>query len=485
MNIAKEELISILAQFNPWWRGEKIPDLPGWSRGAFSELMQWIRKPPAHRAVLLSGARQVGKTTLLLQAIQNLLESGVPAGNILYATFDHPVCKLAGLDAVLEAWRELEPKSGDTEYLFLDEAQFIKNIGIWIKHRVDFAKFQRIVFTGSATPLLQADGESGVGRWHNIQISTLSFYEYLQIKKVELPNIPEIESLSSLLSLSTGDHHRIVESASFLIGHFHEYLIRGGFPQATLADTITQAQRLLREDIVDKVLKRDMTALFGVRRILELEQMFIFLCMHDGGMQDTQSISKDLGIAKQTVQNFVDLFESTHLIYRLLPFGYGKEVLRGKNKIYLSDPAMASAVLIRGRTVLENPLTLGQCVETAVMGHLWSHCRTNQARFSYWRSPKEEKEVDLVVELDGTIVPLEVKYHAQGVQARDVTGLIQLMKKKESITRGYIASKAPTDLGRLKIDFEGEKSLLKIPACLLCFYLGQAEYQQNNILLES
>ncbi|MCB1136497.1 MAG: AAA family ATPase, partial [Chlamydiia bacterium] len=122
MKIAKEELVSIVAQFNPWWRGEKIPDLPKWNRGAFSELMQWVNTPPAQRAVLLSGARQVGKTTLLLQAIQSLLDCGVPAGNILYATFDHPICKLAGLDAVLEAWRELEPKGNGPEYLFLDEA---------------------------------------------------------------------------------------------------------------------------------------------------------------------------------------------------------------------------------------------------------------------------------------------------------------------------------------------------------------------------
>lgn len=483
MKIAKEELISIIAQFNPWWRGENIPDLPKWNRGAFSELMQWIEKPPAHRAILLSGARQVGKTTLLLQAIQRLLDSGVPAGNILYATFDHPICKLAGLDAVLNAWRELEPKRAGHEYLFLDEAQFIKDIGIWIKHRVDFTKSQRIIFTGSATPLIQSDQESGVGRWHSIQISTLSFYEYLQIKKIELPSIPEIESLASLLSISSSERLKSIQSCSHLIGHFHEYLFRGGFPQTALVESITQAQRLLREDIVDKVLKRDMTALFGVRRILELEQMFIFLCMHDGGMQDTQTISKELGIAKKTVQNFVDLFESTHLIYKLPPFGYGKEVLRGKNKVYLSDPAIAPAVLIKGKTILENPLALSQCVETAVIGHLWSHCRNNHARFSYWRSPKDKKEVDLLIELNGAIFPLEIKYQAQEVQERNVPGLIELIKKKKSITQGYIVTKSPSDLGRIDLDSQEEKVILKIPAYLLCFYLGQAEFHQRNILL--
>ena len=92
-----------------------------------------------------------------------------------------------------------------------------------------------------------------------------------------------------------------------LIGHFHEYLVRGGFPQTALVESIPQAQRLLREDIIDKVLKRDMTALFGVRRILELEQTFIYLCMHDGGIQDLR-----LSVA---IWEFLNLLFKILLIY--------------------------------------------------------------------------------------------------------------------------------------------------------------------------
>ncbi len=85
--------------------------------------------PPAARALLISGARQVGKTTLMLQAIEVLLDAGVPAANILYATFDHPALKLAGVDALLEAWREREPRAEGPEFMFLDEAQFIRDWG--------------------------------------------------------------------------------------------------------------------------------------------------------------------------------------------------------------------------------------------------------------------------------------------------------------------------------------------------------------------
>lgn len=481
MKIPKEELIAILSQFNPWWRGEKIPDIPLWRRGIFKELMQWIEAPPAQRAIMLSGPRQVGKTTLLLQAIQKLIDSGIPPGNILYATFDHPICKLGGLNAVLEAWRELEPKVDGPEYLFLDEAQFIKDIGTWVKHQVDFFKSKRIVFTGSATPLIHTDQESGVGRWHTLRISTLSFYEYLQIKKINLPNIFTIQAISTLFSCASNEFYRMTEAATALIGHFHEYLIRGGFPQTLLVESITQSQRLLREDIIDKVLKRDMTALFGVRRIIELEQLFIFLCMHDGGVQDIQTISKELGIAKQTVQNFIDLFECTYLIYRLPPFGYGKEVLRGKNKLYLGDPAIAPAILMKGKSILEDARTLSQCVETAIIGHLWSHCSSHQAKFSYWRNQKE-KEVDFMIEIGEVVIPFEVKYQSQEVQVRDIPGLIDLLNQKTSVLNGYIITKNPSDIGLLQ-DKSLQKTYMKIPACLFCYWLGASEFMQKSIFL--
>ncbi|MEQ1850689.1 MAG: ATP-binding protein, partial [Chthoniobacteraceae bacterium] len=75
------ELIAILRDMNPWWRGERVADLPAWRRAAFAELDLWLREPPAPRAVLLSGARQIGKTTLFLQGIEALIASGVNARN--------------------------------------------------------------------------------------------------------------------------------------------------------------------------------------------------------------------------------------------------------------------------------------------------------------------------------------------------------------------------------------------------------------------
>lgn len=475
MKIEKEELISILAQFNPWWREEPISDLPTWKRAAYNELKEWIVNPPAARAVLLSGARQVGKTTLLMQAIDELIKSGIPASNILYATFDHPLLKLAGMDAVLEAWRLREPRKEGKEYVFLDEAQFIRDWGTWIKHQVDFVKHRRIIFTGSAAPLIQSHQESGVGRWHTIKLTTLSFYEYIQIKKLSLPKLPEIKNLKELFDWEPTKYYQTIEVAAPYIAHFHEYLVRGGFPQTALVTTVTQAQKLLREDIIEKVLKRDMTAIYGVRRILELEHIFLYLCMHDGGLLDMPTLCSNLEVKRPTVQNYIDLLESTHLIYRLQPFGYGKEVLRGKCKIYLSDAAIASAVLLKGKNVIDDPDALSVAAESAVLKHLFARYYPQNVLFSYWRG-KKDREVDLVAEVGGQLIPFEVKYRAQHTGLGDLKGLVEFCKTRRP-DRGYVVTKSLDDFGVL--ENKTSSLLLKIPATLLCYWMGEMEIKHQ------
>jgi predicted AAA+ superfamily ATPase len=480
MRVSKEEIGAVLAQFNPWWRGEVIADLPQWRRAAFRELQVWVTAPPAPRAVLLSGARQVGKTTLLLQAADALLRADVPAANILYATFDHPILKLAGIDAVIDAWRAREPRVAGPEYLLLDEAQFIRDWGIWVKHQVDFRKDRRIAFTGSAMPLAEADQESGVGRWHTIRLTTLSFYEYLQIKRLQLPELPKLRSLRDLFDWAPADLYRTSEVAAAYVGHFHEYLVRGGFPQTAQVESITHAQRLMREDIIDKVLKRDMTALFGVRRVLDLEHTFLYLCLHDGGLLDMTDLSSNLQVKRPTAQHFIELLEATHLIYRLAPYGYGKDVLRARFKIYLADAAIAPAVMLKGKAILEDAAALGVATETAVFKHLFARYYSQNVRFAYWRG-KRDYEVDLVAEVGGELIPFEVKYRAQHTGARELKGLIELCQAKR-IARGYVVTKSLDDFGPMEdlptaaSDANGVATqIMRVPAPLLCYWMGASE----------
>lgn len=470
------ELFAVLRQYNPWWAGGRVADLPTWRRAAYREIDNWLVKPPAGRALLLSGARQVGKTTLFLQAIHDLLDRGVPAANVLYATFDHPLVKLVGLDRLLQLWREFEAPGEGPEYLFLDEIQISKDWQVWVKHQVDFEKRRRIAITGSATPLTRERLESGVGRWQTIRLATLSFHEYLQIRKLKAPALPKVTSLTQLYDWKPAQFTRTAEQARPLVALFHEYLLRGGFPQSALVENITTAQKLLREDIVDKVLKRDMTALFGVRRVVELEQVFLYLCLHEGGLLDLPELCKSLALKRPTVASFIDLLEATHLIYRLMPFGYGKEVLRGRPKIYLADAAIAPSVLLKGKSLLEDATALGRAVETAFFKHVFTRYYQRSIGFSYWRG-KKGHEVDIIADIERRLVPFEVKYRSQDTGAGELKGLAEFCAQRK-VDRAYVITKDVRDFGPLPLLAAGTKTrAMKIPAALACYWLGESEIE--------
>lgn len=478
---SKQEFLGVLRQYNPWWGGGRTPDLPKWRRAAFTEILAWIKSPPAGRALLLSGARQVGKTTLFLQAIDVLLDRGVPATNILYATLDHPLFKLSGLDALVQLWREFEPSREGPEYLFLDEVQQARDWQVWIKHQVDFEKRRQIAVTGSATPLVTEGQESGVGRWQTIRLSTMSFYEHLQLRRLQagvapIPDLPAVSSLRSLQDWKPTDLNRVASEARPLVVHFHEYLLRGGFPQCALIESIPLAQKLLREDIVDKVLKRDMTAIFGVRRVIELEQVFLYLCLHDGGLLDVPQLCQRLEAKRTTVLNYIDLLEATHLIHRLRPLGYGKQVLRSRPKVYLADPAIAPSVLLKGRSLLEDSDALARAVETAFFNHVCHRYWARSMGFSYWRG-KRDREVDIVADIDGRLVPFEVKYRSpEHTRPGDLKGLSEFCEAKR-VDVAYVITRELSDLRTESLPAGPERvRLVKVPAALACYWLGRAEF---------
>ena len=90
-----------------------------------------------------------------------------------------------------------------------------------------------------------------------------------------------------------------------------------------------------------------MTALFGVRRVLELEQTFLYLCLHDGVLLDMVNLGKNLEVKKPTAQNYISLLESHASDSSAAAARCGKEILRAWYKVYLADTAIARSVLLK------------------------------------------------------------------------------------------------------------------------------------------
>ncbi|MCU0836648.1 MAG: hypothetical protein MUC77_19795 [Chromatiaceae bacterium] len=160
-----------------------------------------------------------------------------------------------------------------------------------------------------------------------------------------------------LIDWAPADFYRATDVPGAYVGHFHEYLLRGGFPQTAQVDSVTQAQRLLREDIIDKVLKRDMTALFGVRRVLDLEHTFLYLCLHNGELLDMVDLCSNLDVKPPTAQHSIELLEATHLICR--PTATARTCCVRVSTFYRADSGLAPAVMLKGKAILENAAALG------------------------------------------------------------------------------------------------------------------------------
>jgi predicted AAA+ superfamily ATPase len=477
--ITEAKLIKVLQTYNPWWRNPDAirPLSRPHKRVVYHEAVKTIEHPTIRRFAVLSGARRVGKTTVLNQMIERLIDNGVPPRNILYVSFDNPIVKMVNVDDVLNTYETLYPIEGE-KYLFFDEVQYTENWELWMKVFYDSRPDIKLTATGSASPVLEKGAsDSGTGRWNILKVPTLSFYEYCEL--LELPDRPELPKglrLTKLIKMQKGELADLMNRFTPLLQHFNRYLTIGGFPELVLSGDDSYAQRMLREDVVDKVIKRDVLTLFNVRNPLSMEKLFLYLCMTSSEIFNKQTAAKELeNIGVSTVEDYISFLEKSNLIYISDPCMVGKKAaLKGKPKIYIADAAIRSAVLML-EDVISDEREMGVMVETTVYKHILSFYQSAPAvHVGYYRKVKEnQKEVDVVIELPKEKLLCEVKYRNDTfVSASDA--IVALSNEEDTrVTASFLVTKSLIDYG-----YTQHKTLapvFRVPALVFCYLLGRAE----------
>lgn len=468
-----ESILKVLRSFNPWWISGKVNEIfsKEYKRFAYHEAMKRLDEPDIRRTVVLTGTRRVGKTTIQYQMIETLLNRGISPQQIVFVSLDHPVLKLAGMQNVLDCYHENIYAHHDV-YYFFDEVQYAADWAAWLKTIYDTQPKTNVVATGSASPaLVRGSTESGAGRWTVIQVPTLSFYEYCDLVGLEKIDLDPKLKPSQMLFLSQQERGQIMSKLSAVQNHFTRYLQVGGFPELALSKNDLLAEQVMREDVVDKVLKRDLPALYNIRNATELERIFLYLCNVSSEIVAIETMTKELdGVSRQTVQNYIDYLESANLIYISMPIDLtGKKILKAKPKIYIADAAIRNAVLLDSE-LLSNPVEMGKMVETAVYKHIAAFYYQKAGRVGYYRGGKKSKEIDIVVEYPSIKnILVEVKYREQAPIPND-DAIIQFCNTASS---AIIVTKRADDFGEHVTD-NGEK-LLRIPAFAFLYLLGHAE----------
>ena len=471
--ISKEGLLKVLVSYNPWWKAGVVnPKLSKtYKRFAFYEAMKRLNQTDIRRTVVLTGTRRVGKTTIQYQMIEALLQSGVPPQKIVFISMDHPMLKLSAMNEILECYHENIYPEQDV-YYFFDEIQYAQDWDKWLKAIYDMQPDTKMVATGSASPvLIKGSQESGAGRWSAIQVPTLSFYEYCELLNVDRPNLPNDLKITPLLYKTQQERTQIMLQLSKVQNHFNRYLQVGGFPELALADNDILAQQVMREDVVDKVLKRDLPSLYKIRNATELERIFLYLCNVSSEIVSIEAIAKELnGVSRPTVENYIDYLESANLIYQSWPVNMaGKKVLKASPKIYIADAAIRNAVLMDD-SMLSDPVEMGKVVETAVYKHVAAFYYQQAASVGYYRGGKRGKEIDVVVEYSNSKnILIEVKYR-EGAPIPDDSAIVELSGEAAA---SIVVTKTADDFG--VHNTKSGKDLIRIPASAFLYLLGHAE----------
>lgn len=469
----KEGILKVLSAFNPWWKtGLVNPRLAKtYKRFAFYEAMQRINQTTLRRTLILTGTRRVGKTTIQYQMIEALLAKGIEPQRIVFISMDHPMLKLSDINMILECYHENIYAEQDV-YYFFDEIQYAQDWDKWLKTIYDMQPDTQVVATGSASPsLIKGNQESGAGRWSVIQVPTMSFYEYCELLELDRPTLPKDLKVTQLLHMTQPDRTKIMLQLSKVQNHFNRYLQVGGFPELALADNDMMAQQIMREDVVDKVLKRDLPSLYNIRNATELERIFLYLCNVSSEVVSIDAIAKELsGVSRPTVENYIRYLESANLIYQSWPIDMGgKKVLKARPKIYISDAAIRNAVLMDD-SVLADPVQMGNIVETAVYKHIAAFYYQQTTSVGYFRGGRKEKEIDIVVNYPkAKKILIEVKYREEAPIADD-DAIAMLC---EEAAASIIVTKSISDFG--VHNTKGGKDMIRIPAFAFLYLLGHAE----------
>lgn len=474
--------IENMRQENPWWQGTDNPAVSlfpyfDMQRRPYLKQLLALLDAKIRRAVILMGPRRVGKTVLLHHAIIDLIGGGEYRGrNVCYVSLDNPLYdslqSLSEFMGVYEETTGVDYRREPCLFVF-DEIQYFKDWERHLKSLVDMYPNLKFVASGSAAAALRRkSNESGAGRFTDLWLPPLTFYEYASLQRREAPFAPCCKPHgqdSAFLRVTSAPGK---EGMSEINALFLHYLNFGGYPEIALVPEVREnPRRFLQNDVVDKVLSRDLPGLYGVQDTPELYSLFTMFAYNTAGEVSLEELSKKSGVAKNTVKKYIEYFDAAFLIKTVNRVDANARRFKRATafKVYLTNPSI--------RAALFSPLTetdetaLGALVETAVVSQ-WFHDANPNVYYARW--PKGEVDIVRLNRMLEVDLALEVKWSDRYVDRPE-----ELKPQLE-----FAARHGLKELSVTTKTFFGEKqesglTLRYIPAALYCYVLGHNILHRN------
>lgn len=268
---------------------------------------------------VITGVRRCGKSSLMLTIKEELLNNGINEENCIFIDLDSRKYNTIKTDKDLEKLLDSYDNIKGIKYVFIDEIQNIQHFEEVINaFRIDGE--YSIFITGSNSYLLSGELATKLtGRYIEFEIFTLSFYEYIEMKKFYKKTID-----------------------TNIISELNNYIIEGGFPKTIQYDSIIDKRTYTRA-VVEEIFEKDIKKRVKVRTIETFNLVKNFIINNYGQTMSVLSIQKGLEnagikVRRETINKYIEILINAKIIYQCDRFDMkSKRALKGEKKYYLSD----------------------------------------------------------------------------------------------------------------------------------------------------
>ncbi|MFH1222569.1 MAG: ATP-binding protein [Candidatus Micrarchaeota archaeon] len=389
-----------LAEANPWWTHKKVSDeLKGRPRTEYGLLLKSIDVP---EITIITGVRRSGKSTIMYQMVDSLLNKGIPPEQILFVNLEDNKLVKDTLDDLYDAYRQNMNPEGEA-YVFLDEIHKKDGWETWLRTKYDRKAKCKFVISGSNSHLLKKEYSTLLtGRNLTFEVFPLSFREFLDFKGVEINR----QNIKKGLIL---DSEKYV-----IIKAFAEYLGVGGFPNVFFKDKDFRTKLLAQ--YFDDILYKDIIDRHNLNS-QKAKDLALYLITNFTHIISLRGIRNSLGLSYKSIVDYTSYYKEAFLFFTLDHFSYSmKEQKTRPAKIYCIDNGLRNAVSFRFSK------DEGKLAENLVFIEL----QRRAADIYYW---KGNGEVDFVIKnTDQSLTAVNVSY-GDKIDEREVSPLLDFKTK--------------------------------------------------------
>jgi uncharacterized protein len=437
-SIAIDQVLERIRFENPWWKTGSIDpyfDLMP-RRAYFDQFENLCTDLTIQRSIVLMGPRRVGKTVMLHHLVQSLLSQNINPRRILFITVENPIYNNLSLETLFSYGRQAAgyPEELKDWYVIFDEIQYLKEWDVHLKSLMESYRNTRVIVSGSAAAALKYKStESGAGRFTDFMLPSLTFYEFISMQ--------HLDHLVQKSEMNYGDnkvqYHKTPDIKELNI-QFVNYINYGGYPEAIFSESIrNNPDRFIRNDVIDKVLLRDLPGLYGISNVQELNSLFTTIAYNTAQEFSIETLSIQSGTPKNTIKKYLEYLEAAFLIKTVKRLDQNGKRFQRDNffKIYLTNPSLRSALFSPLQAIDE---AMGAMAETAIYAQ-WMHRSSFTPYYARW----SKGEVDLVGINKKTLQPdwaLEIKWSDRYVgKPSELKSLIKFCKENK-LNRALVTS---------------------------------------------